>query len=99
MLDSSCTSRKQSDFFSKNELANFPLSAFSDLFAYYFVGGKKENIPISIKDLGFLQNVKQALKSRKPIMCIADGILTLIIGLCWQSKLYEFCRSIKVIKQ
>lgn len=57
MLDSSCTSHKQSDFFSKNEFANFPLSAFSDLFAYYFVGRKKENIPISIKGLGFLENI------------------------------------------
>lgn len=82
MLDSVCASGKQSDFFSKDEFANFPLSdAFWDFFAYYFEG-KQENIPISIKGLGFVKNVKEALKSSKPIMCIADGILTLIISLC-----------------
>lgn len=54
---------------------------FEIFFAYYFEG-KQENIPISIKGLGFVKNVKEALKSSKPIMCIADGILTLIISLC-----------------
>ena len=83
VLDSICTSGKQSDFFSKDEFANFPLSDGSwDFFAYYFEGGKKENIPISIKGLGFVKNGKEALNSSKPIMRIADGILTLIISLC-----------------
>lgn len=58
MLDSSCTSCKQPDFFSKNEFANLSLSAFSHLFAYYFVGEKKENALISIKGFGFPKNVK-----------------------------------------
>lgn len=57
------------------------LMHFEIFFAYYFEG-KQENIPISIKGLGFVKNVKEALKSSKPIMCIADGILTLIISLC-----------------
>lgn len=67
MLDNICTSGKQPDFFSTMSL---PISFFPihfDIFLLLILKvEKKENIPISMKGLGFVKKVKEALKSSTP---------------------------------